>query len=49
MKNKTLHIQVKYRRFAFKFGLSAVAVKEYQKKGGDRVIRRDAECRARAA
>lgn len=42
---KTLRIQVKYRRFGFKFGLSAVAVKEYQKKkgGGNSVLRRCAE------
>lgn len=32
--SKTLRIQVKRRRFGFKFGLSAVAVKEYQKKRG---------------
>lgn len=32
--NKTLRIQVKRRRFGFKSGLSAVAVKEYQKKRG---------------
>lgn len=32
--SKTLRIQVKRRRFRFKFGLSAVAVKECQKKRG---------------
>lgn len=33
-KNKTLRIQVKRRRFAFKFGLSFVAVEERPKKRG---------------
>jgi hypothetical protein len=32
--SKTLRIQVKRRRFGFKCGLSAVGVKEYQKKRG---------------
>ena len=30
MSSKTFRIQVKRRRFGFKFGLSAAAVKEYQ-------------------